>query len=418
MKKIKKFSVKILLCALLVFPNVGPQWNNSLTSNLGKVPHPNSESLLTIYTYSSLLADPNYDFVGAYANYCGLSKDHIQVELFDDTNTIVSRAVLEKDNPMADVIIGIDNILIHTALKENILAAYESPVLSNISADLIQNLDPNHFVSPYDYGVIALYYNTMNINTTSNPELEDLTLQDILDFDLDKQLIVENPILSSPGLGFLLWTIAVFGDPLIDFDGLLKQDWREWWKNAREDIRIAPSWNAAFSEWYEGGSNRSLMVSYGTSPAYSACLYDDPSQKAIVSQENGQKNAWLQIEGIGLVNGAPNEAHAKDFIDWFLSEELQNNIPEHNWMYPANSNVNVSSTFSEATLDPSNVNILNDLISPTLLSENLEKWKTDWEESIIAPTVPGYSPVFFFLGTLIGIASNLIYKKKENCVCS
>lgn len=413
MKTKMNYGAKFFIFALILVPLVGSQRDISFASNIGNNPISSSDTLLTIYTYESLLADPEYDFIGAYANYSGISKDSIQVVYLDDANTIVSRAVLEKENPVADVIIGIDNVLIHTAKSQQILSPYESPVLANISSDLVQNLDPDHYVLPYDYGIIALYYNMLNINSSSNPELEDLTLQDILDYDLDKQLIVENPTLSSPGLGFLLWTIAVFGDPSIGFEGLLNQDWRDWWKAAAEDIRITPSWGAAFTEWYEEDANRTMMVSYGTSPAYSACLYDDSSQKAIVSHENNQDNAWLQIEGLGLVKNAPHEAQAKDFIDWFLSEELQNNIPEHNWMYPANKNVNVSSTFADAVIDPVDVDILNELITPTMLSENLESWKVGWEESIIAPAIPGYGYLFFIISSLNGIGISIILKKRS-----
>ena len=38
------------------------------------------------------------------------------------------------------------------------------------------------------------------------------------------KLIIQNPQFSSPGLGFLLWTIAVYGDPQKDITGLLGSD--------------------------------------------------------------------------------------------------------------------------------------------------------------------------------------------------
>ena len=72
---------------------------------------------LVIYTYESLLADPGYDFVEGFANYSGIAKEDIQLVLLDDANTIVTQAVLEKENPVADVLIGIDNVLIHTAKR-------------------------------------------------------------------------------------------------------------------------------------------------------------------------------------------------------------------------------------------------------------------------------------------------------------
>jgi len=360
-----------------------------------------TETKLTIYTYDSLLADPGYDFIGAFANHSGILRNEIVLVLLSDANQIVTQASLEKDNPVADVLIGIDNVLIHNSKKNDLLQQYDSPELVNISSDLIDNLDSEKYVLPYDFGIISFYYDMNRINSTTNPEIANITLEEIIEYDLDKKLIVQDPTLSSTGLGYLLWTIAVYGDPEIGFSGILNQDWRDWWNATKDDIRIAPSWGAAFSEWYEGGENRPIMVSYGTSPAYSACLYDDTSQGAFLSHENGTENAWLQIEGIGLVNNAPHEDLAKVFIDWFLSKDLQDNIAENNWMYPANEYAEISSTFNESAINPDNVNILNSLISSETIGTNLERWQEDWETLMSSGLkINGYISIFIILASI------------------
>ena len=76
---------------------------------------------LVIYTYESLLADPGYDYISAFSNFSGIPEEEIQVILLDDANSVVTQAALEKNNPVADVLIGIDNVLIHTAKEEGIL---------------------------------------------------------------------------------------------------------------------------------------------------------------------------------------------------------------------------------------------------------------------------------------------------------
>jgi thiamine transport system substrate-binding protein len=371
------------------------------------------DALLTIYTYESLLADPGYDFIEGFANYSGLSSDEIQLVKFSDANTIVTQATLEKDNPTADVLIGLDNILIHKAKTQDILVPYESPQLANISLDLINNLDPDHFLIPYDYGIIALWYDSARINETTNPGLDNLTLQDIIEEDLDKKLIVENPTLSSPGLGFLLWTIAVYGDPTIDLSGLLNQNWRDWWRETKDDLRITASWGDAYVEWANTEQDRPLMVSYGTSPAYSAVLYDYDGEKALVTHENNLDNAWLQIEGIGLVKNASHPEIAKNFIDWFLSTDLQDHIATNNWMYPAHLNASVDPIFAETSINPDEVDILNNLITPSMLSENIERWQEDWE-SIIAGEgiiISGYHLSFVFIAVIAVIGYKMQNKK-------
>jgi len=389
----------------------------SICSESKALNHAVEDYSLVIYTYDSLLADPGYDFISGFSNYSGILEEDIQVILLSDANSIVTQAALEKDNPVADVLIGIDNVLIYTAKEEEILQPYDSPALSNISQTIIDNLDSEKYVLPYDMGVIALWHSVKRINTTTNPELANLTLQDILDYDLDKKLVVQNPNFSSPGLGFLLWTIAVYGDANIGFEGLLGQNWRDWWKEAKEDLRIVSSWGDAFSIYYTEEENRPMMVSYGTSPAYDVChpIYgvgegNPPPSAAILSHEQNLENAWLQIEGIGLVNNSPHPDAGKQFIDWFLSKELQDNIPLNNWMYPVHENATISSCFIDNSINPNEVDILNNLISSELLKDNLERWKRDWKTEV--------APFSNFLGIVLSILTAsiayVIIKKHRN----
>lgn len=374
----------------------------SVCSESKALNHAVEDYSLVIYTYDSLLADPGYDFISGFSNYSGILEEDIQIILLSDANSIVTQAALEKNNPVADVLIGIDNVLIYTAKEEEILQPYDSPALSNISQIIIDNLDSEKYVLPYDMGVIALWYSVNRINTTTNPELANLTLEDILDYDLAKKLVVQNPNFSSPGLGFLLWTIAVYGDANIGFEGLLGQNWRDWWKEAKKDLRIVSSWGDAFSIFYTEEENRPMMVSYGTSPAYDVChpIYgvgegNPPPSAALLSHEQNLDNAWLQIEGIGLVNNSPHPDAGKQFIDWFLSKELQDNIPLNNWMYPVHNNATISSCFIDNSINPNEVDILNNLISSELLIDNLERWKRDWKTEV--------APFSNFLGIVLSI---------------
>lgn len=396
----------IVLISLVLIGSIG---------NLQAFPTFQAETLLTIYTYDSLLADPGFDFIQAFADHEGISKDSIQLVRLSDANSILSRAALEKDNPVADVLIGLDNILIHQAKEEDILQPYQSPELVNISSDLITNLDPDYYLLPYDYGIIALWYDSNRINESTVSNINSLTLDDILHLDLDKQLIVEDPTLSSPGLGFLLWTIAVYGDPEINFQGLLGENWRDWWSEASSDLRITKSWGEALDLWFEPAEGRPIMISYGTSPAYGACLYNDSSAIAVLTHEQSKSNAWLQIEGIGLVKNAPHPDLAKKFIDWFLSTDLQDNIATNNWMYPANVHASIPECFANSAIDPSTVNILNSLISSDMLSENLDMWLQDWQDAVAAKGV-SFPSLLVTLVSLLVVTPIVVHfgKRKKN----
>ncbi len=359
-------------------------------------------SELVIYTYDSLLADPYYDIEGNFSKKSGIPKENIQIIRLSDANEILVRLLQEKNQPVADVVIGIDNALIHLIdQKSEVLEPYNSSRIENLDSNLIQNLDPEKYILPYDFGIISLYYQNSIINSDAYPELSNLTFDSLLTSDLLSMLIVENPKYSSPGLGFLLWTIAVYGDPIREFNGLLGEDWRDWWTLARDEILITKSWGDAFDIFFNPEEEKPIMVSYGTSPAYGFCQWGDNSTSAVLTHENNQENAWLQIEGIGLVKGAPNPTNAEAFIDWFLSTELQDALPEHQWMYPANTEANVSDCFKTASIHPENVTRLNDLISPSMLSQYLTQWQDEWEQVVVLQTIPGYEYVFTFLGLLI-----------------
>ncbi len=45
---------------------------------------------------------------------------------------MLNQALLSKDNPLADVIYGVDNTFLSRALAGDILEPYESPVLADI----------------------------------------------------------------------------------------------------------------------------------------------------------------------------------------------------------------------------------------------------------------------------------------------
>ncbi|MFX0120576.1 MAG: thiamine ABC transporter substrate-binding protein, partial [Candidatus Hodarchaeota archaeon] len=204
------------------------------------------ETQLVIYTYDSLLYDPFYDITGNFSLAANIPKNNIKLVRLSDANEIVTRLIAEKDQSQADVVIGIDNALIHLIDdKSEVLESYSPANISQIDSNLIQNLDPDNYLIPYDYGIISLYYQNQVINSSTHPELSNLTLDSLLDSEILSMLIVENPKFSSPGLGFLLWTIAVYGDPEINFDGLLAEDWRDWWKVAGDKVTITKSWGDA-----------------------------------------------------------------------------------------------------------------------------------------------------------------------------
>ncbi len=411
----------LVTISLLILASFSLQSIHGTNTNL----RANANDEIVIYTYDSLLADPGYNFTGAFEEYMANKGSPVSVKLvlFEDANTILTRLILEKDNPQADVVIGLDNVLVHRAKAEGVLEPYISQnVQGEIPSELITNLDPDHYLQPYDFGIISFWADKNRVGYLLD-DSQSITLDDFRDNStLASLLIVENPVFSSPGLGFLLWTIAVYGDEDKGISGVLGQgDWKEWWKETAPYLRIVKSWGDAIDEFFAEEANRPIMISYGTSPSYGYCQWQDNSTWAFVSHENNRAYAWYQVEGIGLVKGASNPNMAKEFIDWFLSEDLQQHIPENQWMYPANSNVTLPQCFLESALHPNNVTILNSYIGNEAISQYLDTWLDEWEEVIagvgkqedsILPVLSSWE-VAIVLGLVAFVTQDLIRRRRE-----
>jgi thiamine transport system substrate-binding protein len=161
-------------------------------------PGAEKEAQLVIYAYDSFVAEwgPAPVVIPKFEKMHGVEVKVISV---GDAGQVLNRAILEKDNPQADIVLGIDNNMLSRALEEKVLQPYRSPNLDAIPEQLI--FDATHAVTPFDYGYFAFVYDS---EVLRNPPT---SLEELTDARFRKRIIVQDPRTSSPGLGFLLWTI-------------------------------------------------------------------------------------------------------------------------------------------------------------------------------------------------------------------
>ena len=69
---------------------------------------------------------------------------------------MLSQVILTKDNPIADVVFGIDNTFLQRALDEDLFVPYRSPAVDAVPAEL--QLDAQDRVTPIDYGDVCVNY--------------------------------------------------------------------------------------------------------------------------------------------------------------------------------------------------------------------------------------------------------------------
>ncbi|MHA1448337.1 MAG: thiamine ABC transporter substrate-binding protein [Candidatus Hodarchaeales archaeon] len=363
-----------------------------------------AQTKLTVYTYESLLNWGLDSEAVSSAVFDQFEQDHditINLVKLSDAVEIMTKLYNERNNPVADVVIGIDNTMVFRAVEQDLLEPYTPSNIDEVDPDIIDILDPEHHVIPYDYGLISLIYKNESL---SGIDMVNLTLQDIITKDLASKIVMSNPLTSSTGLGFLLWTIAVH-------QKVLNSSWTEWWHEVSSDVLIKPSWGDAWSTWDNEASGRPIMVSYGTDPAYYNLFENEvPPITAVVSHENNKSHGWIQVEGIGLVKGTEQPELAKSFIDWFLSETVQQYIPENNWMYPANTKVQLPPSYDYA-LSITEIDILNLLLDRQTINASFDKWLDDWELAIDQKRVAGYE--LYHLSVLVIACAIIVIRRNR-----
>ena len=131
-----------------------------------------------------------------------------------DAGAALNRALLTAGNPEGDVFFGADNNLLSRALEGG-GAVRAVRVAAARAGRRAVVLDDEHRLTPVDHGEVCLntdraYFEREQV--TPPRRLADLTSERYRNL-----LVVENPATSSPGLAFLLATVAEFGDRWPDF---------------------------------------------------------------------------------------------------------------------------------------------------------------------------------------------------------
>ncbi len=183
---------------------------------------------------------------------------------------------------------GVDNTFLSRALEEDLFMSYKSPLLAKIPMNF--KLDPGNRALPVDYGDVCINYDKAYFAhmTLAVPQ----SLQDLLLPEYGKQggreglLVVENPATSSPGLAFLLTTIAVYGE-----EGYL-QFWQELKDNG---VVVANDWNTAYYTNFSASSGKGaqpMVVSYASSPAAEVIVCLHAAHRSAHSVHHGGGNLF------------------------------------------------------------------------------------------------------------------------------
>jgi thiamine transport system substrate-binding protein len=297
------------------------------------------------------------------------NKVKVQFLKSGDVGTALNKAILSKDNPLADVFYGVDNTFLSRALNEGIFEAYNSPLLAGIPAEF--KLDAENRALPVDYGDVCLNYDKAYF--TKNNLQPPVTLDDLLKPEYKSLLVVENPATSSPGLAFLLTTIANYGDPgYLDY----------WKKLVQNDVLVVDGWETAYNTEFSASAGKGahpIVVSYNSSPAFEVIYaqppVEQPSTAAIVSP----KTCFRQIEFVGILKGNQNRDLAEKWVDFMLSKAFQEDMPGLMFVFPVNPQAQLGDVFTKFLPVPQEIAS----ISPQDIMAKREGWLKAWTEAVL-----------------------------------
>lgn len=284
----------------------------------------------------------------------------VEVISAGDAGSLVNQAALTKDNPLADVLFGVDDTFLSRALGAGIFAEYRAEGVDDLANEFRQAPDP--YVTPISYGDVCFNFDKdwFATNGTTVPEtLDDLRAQ--------AQLVtVEHPATSSPGLAFMLATIGVFREA----------GWLDWWQAMRDGgVNIANDWDTAYyGDFTRYGGETPIVMSYASSPPAEVIFSEEPLTEAPTGVI--EAGCYRQVEYAGVLDGTPYPESAGLLIDFMLSVEFQEGIPLTWFVFPVNANAELPQEFVEHTTIPTDPIRLD----PDVIAENRETWIDQWVE--------------------------------------
>jgi len=305
-------------------------------------------------------------FVGAvdgetFASFTEATGIEVEVLAAGDAGAMVNQVVLTKENPLADVMFGVDDTFLSRALNEEVFLAHKARDIGKVDRELRHD---ENLVTPISFGDVCINYDKAWFNSTQIVVPEDL--EDLLANLYASHFTVQHPATSSPGLAFMLATIDTFGE----------EGWLDWWDGMkRAGINVASDWSTAYyGDFTRYGGQSAMVVSYASSPPAEVIFSDEPLETAPTGVIDA--GCYRQVEYAGIIAGTPYPESAGKLVDFLLSRGFQETVPLNWFVFPANSETDLPSEFTEYTALPENPTRFD----ADHIATNRDRWIAEWLE--------------------------------------
>lgn len=294
---------------------------------LGTLPRFPAGTTVKVVTHDSFAVSES-----VLQQFTDLTSVKVQLIPSGDAVTEVNKAILTNGNPEGDVLFGIDENLLTSAFDAGLFQPYEAAGLVDVPAQY--QVDPEHRVTPIDHGDVCVNYDRTWFTDQSLPV--PTSFDDLLAPALKGKLVVEDPSASTPGLAFMLGTIASQGG---GDDPSSSTPWLAYWQKLKDNgVKVVDGWETAYNVDFSGSAgkgDRPLVVSYASSPPFEVTDPATPPEQAPTGVVAG--TCYRQTEFAGILTGAAQPEAAAAFIEYMLTLPFQEDVPEQMYVFPVNS---------------------------------------------------------------------------------
>ena len=287
----------------------------------------------------------------------------LEVRSAGDAGTLTTKLAVTADNPTGDVAFGVDNTFASRALAEGVFDAADVELPAGADEFVVPGDDGERLV-PVDTGNVCV-----NVDTAwfAERDLEPpVSLDDLTSPAYEGLFVTPSALSSSPGLAFLMTTVATYGD-----------EWPAYWEDLlANDAKIVDGWTDAYYTDFTAGSEdgtRPVVLSYDSSPAFTVPTGGGDSTTAALLD-----TCFRQVEYAGVLAGAENPDGARALVEFLVGEDVQAALPESMYVFPVRDDVALPPEWEAHAEQPTDPAVLD----PAEIADNRDDWLEQWRDLV------------------------------------
>ncbi len=300
---------------------------------------------------------------GLLATFTAQTGYSVTVLKTGDAGELTNKLVLTKDNPIGDVAYGVDNTFASRAIDAGVFTDYASAA-STSDVDRFRIPAAPDALTPVDWGDVCV-----NVDDTwfaKHGIAPPATMADLATPRYRGLFVTEAATTSSPGLAFLLATIAAYGESgAFDF-----------WKSlVANGMKIDAGWEKAYYTDFTaggGGGAYPIVLSYNSDPVFSI-----PDGKTKPTTRVLLDSCFRQVEYVGVLTERRTPREPRP---WWTSCSVATSssiLPDNMYVFPVRGDVSLPAAWAKWAPVPSDPLTLD----PATIAANRDQWLKQWVDA-------------------------------------